>query len=505
MAFRKGDAVTHPAYGRGTVTGLRINGYEVRVGFGSFHLWVPARELTAAGGGLRIVREEPEGQEAAPPPRPEPGRASFDAILRLLTGEPEKKEPPKATPGVPAKAEPDRRKSHRPEPKYRPGAKVRPVPDMAALEAFRLGIVPLRHIKEWTVGREQEVAQVRTFLHDPAEGAILVEGAYGAGKSHLLNYLAGEAASEGFAVAMAGFDPSEATAAFPKKAYRRLVQGFSATVDGHHMDFRGFLVAVAHRPNWREVLGDHWLLGPFLTRLETGKVDEDDWEIVEARARGAGDGPTLHDYSTCANIYCNLVTALSRAAAEVLGMSGLAVLLDEAEVARNVMYRYQALRGVNFFRGLVLSANDDPALLDEERVRENSVTSGSETRLVYSGHNRAAYTTGIPAHLKVAFALTPGSLQDEFRRTRETIQRVSLDVLSMDDLRELFRRICDCFESVYGVHVGPRERDRLFRLLSTADRVTSTRRFIKGAVETLDYVRFYPEGNVEQVIVEGVG
>lgn len=498
MAFRKGDAVTHPAYGRGTVTGLRINGYEVRVGFGSFNLWVPARELTAAGGGLRVVRPEGEGEPAAPPAL-DARRASFEAILRMLTGEPE---PPKVA-GTPAPT--PRKERAKPEPKFRPGAKVRPVPDAAAIEAFRLGIVPLRHIAEWTVGREDEVRRMRAFLHDAAEGAILVEGAYGAGKSHLLNYLAREAEKEGFAVAMAGFDPSEATAAFPKKAYRRLLQGFGARVDGHHLDFRGFLVTVAHRPNWRDVLGDHWLLGPFLERLETGHVDEDDWDFVEARARGGGDGPTLHDYSTCANIYCNLLTTLGRAATEVLGLSGLAVLLDEAEVARNVMYRYQALRGVNFFRGLVLAANDDPALLDEERVRENAVTLGVETRLVYSGHNRVPYTNGIPAHLKVAFALTPGSLQDEFRRTRETIQRVELDVLSMDDLRELFRRICDCFGSVYGIHVGARERDRLFRLLSTADRVTSTRGFIKGAVEALDYVRFYPEGNVEQVIVEGVG
>ena len=81
--FRKGDAVQHAGYGRGTVTGVRIDGYEVRVVFGSYSLWIPTRELERAPGGLRMVG-------APPPPERRPGdRTSFEAILRLLTGEPE--------------------------------------------------------------------------------------------------------------------------------------------------------------------------------------------------------------------------------------------------------------------------------------------------------------------------------------------------------------------------------------------------------------------------------
>ena len=53
--FHKGDAVTHPAYGKGTVNGSRIDGFEIRVSFGAYNLWVPARELSAASGGLRLV------------------------------------------------------------------------------------------------------------------------------------------------------------------------------------------------------------------------------------------------------------------------------------------------------------------------------------------------------------------------------------------------------------------------------------------------------------------
>ncbi len=500
--FRKGDAVTHPAYGKGTVNGTRIGGFEVRVSFGAFSLWVPAKELSHAHGGLRLV----DGPAA--PEEPHHTATSFDAILRLLTGEPAPvpwagAQKPEPLPEVPAAPDARRPRKHD-RPTFRPAKAGRAVRDATAIESFRLGIVPARHIEDWTVGREAEVKALRTFLRDEAEGAILIEGQYGAGKSHLLSFMAREAESMGFAVAIAGFDPSEASAAFPKKAYRRLCQGFRAHVDGQPVDFRGFLTAVAMRPNWAEVLGDHWLLGPFLKKVAAHKADPEDWEHVEALGRGDDGRPTLHDYSTCANLYVNLLSSLSLAAADVLGMSGLAVLLDEAEIARNVLYRYQALRGVNFFRGLVLSANDDPDLLEEGFVREE-VTLGDRTRLLYSGHNPARYTAGIPCRMKVAFALTPGSLQDEFRRTRETIGRVELDVLGMDSLKALFWKIHATYEACYGVHLDAKVRDRVFRLLATADRVSSTRGFIKAAVEALDYARFFPQGDIEAIILEGVG
>lgn len=516
--FHKGDAVTHPAYGKGTVNGSRIDGFEIRVSFGAYNLWVPARELSAASGGLRLVDAPVAAIET-----PHHTATSFDAIMRLLTGQPAPDlvaEPPEPEPVVPAvtetrnkrqsakaapavATEPKRPRKHE-KPVFRPAREDRAVRDATAIEAFRLGIVPSRHIEDWTVGREVEVRALRTFLKDEGEGAILVEGQYGAGKSHLLAFLAREAEGMNFAVAMAGFDPSEASAAFPKKAYRRLCQGFRATVDGQPLDFRGFLEEAARRENWPEVVGDHWLLGPFLRKVAAGKAEQEDWEHVEGLGRGDDGRPTLHDYSTCANLYVNLLSALSRLAAEVLSMNGLAVLLDEAEVARNVLYRYQAQRGVNFFRGLVLAANDDHDLLDEVLIRQD-VTVGEITRLLYSGHNATRYTTGIPCRLKVAFALTPGSLQDEFRRTRETIGRVELDVLSMDALKALFGKIHGTYESCYGVRLEPKLRDRVFRLLATADRVSSTRGFIKAAVETMDYARFFPDGDVESVIQDAVG
>ncbi len=488
--FEKGTLVHHDAYGRGTVLATRHRGLEVQVSFSRFKLWMPERELSPLGRGVRLVEPTP------PPPQ---AAAATDAtgamgeLLGILYGQTGQTVPTSATTVAPMPLPW--------EPVFAPALPGFPMQNAAAIEAFRLGLVPTDHIDHWTVGRTWELGRIRDFLRDWAEGAIVIEGAYGAGKSHLLRYLGRDAAGLGYAVASASFDPSEATAAFPKKAFRRLVQGFRATVQGETLAFRPFLRAVAQHPKWEDVLGDHPLLSFLLHRLAKNREDESLWEWIEARWSGRRPLPTLHDYSTCANIYCNLLSGLSRAATELLGMSGLLLLLDETEVARNVIYRYQVQRGLNFFRGLIMTANDDPILLDEEIVA-GSPTTGLDTGLIYSAHNKLRYTTAIPSYLKVAFALTPGTLQNEFRRYRESIAVIELDILTPQQLHDLFDRILAAFTAVYGTTLSPRGRDRAFHLITLSGRVATTRGFIKAVVEVMDFCRFFPDQDFERLFTE---
>jgi hypothetical protein len=131
------------------------------------------------------------------------------------------------------------------------------------IESFRLGIVPERLVTEWTVGREDEVTYIRNWLELESEGTMVLEGAYGSGKSHLLLYLREKALEMGYAVAYAGFDPSEASAAFPKRTYRKIVRGFKVRFDGETYGFRGFIEQIALRAG-DESLGDHFYLGPII-------------------------------------------------------------------------------------------------------------------------------------------------------------------------------------------------------------------------------------------------
>lgn len=481
----RGAIVVHPRFGRGTVKDLKNKGFEALVRFTRLTIWVPVSELQPTGHGIRLIGEQGT-ENSEPAPRP-----SVYDIIRMLIG---KREESGAKGNSGGQA----------EPRYRGISPKWTVAAHSDIEAFRLGIVPSSRVEEWTVGRDDEIQRLREFLENEAEGAILIEGAYGAGKTHLLQFLALQARRLGFAVAVAGFDPSEVAAAFPKRVYRNLLRGFSAIVGHREVDFRGFMWELAKSGKWREVLSGHWAFEPFLTLLEKDNVEESEWAWLEGRDGSVSYWlPTLHDHTTCANIYCNLLSGLSRAAAHVFDLRGLAILLDEAEVAQNVIYSYQFYRGLNFFRGLIMTANDDPVLIEERVNRHDDVYRGEISRLIYSGHRPVRYTSGVPSLLKVAFALTPKTLSRELKNYRDSMDTLSLKILPASDLRRLFGRICDRFCEVYGVNLTTTERERVYRLVSR--NVLSTREFIKATVEALDALRFYPHVPLEQLLEAEIG
>lgn len=460
--FKKGARVRHTIHGEGLVLGHRHRGLEVKVSFGryGYRVWVRADELEPWGEGLKLVGGAGEDKTVM----------GTDALKHAVS------------------------------PRAGGCRKSRPSRDMSVLEALRTGLVPPSDIEQWTVGREAEFRALRKFLHESSEGVILLEGTYGAGKTHFLEYLRHAAVQERFAVAFSGVNFQEATVAFPKKLWRNLAKGFSAQVDGERLDLRGFLRAVARRENWERVLGRHFALGPLLRLLSEGRDTSEMWEWLEGGGRHQSivHFPTLWDHTTCANVYCNLITALSRAAVELLDLEGLMVLIDEAEMSRTVRYGYHLRRGMNFFKGLMFAANDEPALIEEGIEKREGNYRGMRTDLVYSGHLKVRFTSGIPSFLKVAIALTPDSLQREMRGFRSTIDVVHLDILSYDELSHLLEKMCDTYRACYGLTLSRRERDRVFRHLTQHWKISTTRQFIKGAMEFLDYYRFYPDMDLFQ-------
>ncbi len=138
-------------------------------------------------------------------------------------------------------------------------------------------------------------------------------------------------------------------------------------------------------------------------------------------------------------------------------------------------------------------------------MRGEAWSYGRESNLVYSGHRPVRYTAGVPSLMKVAFALTPGTLRQELKRYRDTMDHVAVDPLPPADLRRLFSLVCDRFQAVFGVRLTMREREEVYRLVCHDSRVQSTREFIKATVEALDGLRFYPQVPLGEVLSEGVG
>ena len=431
----------HARWHRGVIVDLRHKGFEALVRFGSDSRWVRASELRSTEKEARPVVEVPRIRAArmARERDADPGRVQE---LRGL------------------------------------------------FEAFRLGIVPHSAIVEWTVGRDKEVDGIKAWLADQAYGSLVLEGAYGTGKTHLLELLYARALEMGYAVTRVGFDPSEAPAAFPKRVYRRAVRAVRVQVDGATLDFRGALREAARRGT--EPLEGHPFLAGAMERIRSGAMTDAEWEEIEGKDSGAGAVTGLYDYTTSANIYCNILSGLGNLFVRGLGTLGFLLLLDEVETAQTWLYHYHWRRGLNFFQGLSLTANDHPELLDEVVEKRKTAHRGVETGLVYSGHNPVPYLWSLPSYLKVVFAITPGAFTKRFLDWHPEQPVVTLPSLPADSLGQLFERLADAYELVHGAALDRKGRDMLRSVAQRRSQDGTTRVTIKAMIEALDFVRFHP-------------
>ena len=372
--------------------------------------------------------------------------------------------------------------------------------DIMVIEAFRLGIVPYNAIEAWTQGRSRELASIREWLNDLGQGTLIIEGPYGSGKTHFLHHLYATAIRSRYAVSLTGLDPSESTAAVPKRIYRRIVKNLKVPIGDEQVGFRALMRIIAENIDSNPV-ADHPYFGDLINELRNGDLQENTWAWIEGREAVKGKYGTLWDFTTVANIYCHMLSCIGWLIVKVLDLDGFLILFDEVETTKSMSYQYQFVRGLNFFRGLSMVANDEPVLL-EEKVIKDVVRKGKETGLVYSGHFPIPYLYRIPSYLKVVFAITPAVLTSEFRKWRSTVPVLELDSLSVDDLRRLFDTFVKHYQKVYGIHINPSDRRRYFRILLQRCGYTSTRIFIKSMVELLDFIRFYPQTNTEAILGE---
>ncbi len=359
------------------------------------------------------------------------------------------------------------------------------------VEAFRLGIVPFDCLDGFTFGRDAELHRIAQWLSDPASGVLVLTGEYGSGKTHLLHHLYAQALQGGFAVSMVQMDPGEAPFHKPKRVYGQIVKTLRFR-DRATGSLEGFRVMV-RRLFAAGVLADH----PFFRQVMRTDQDELVWEWIEAGHQQPRPSqwtfnsygqtinyywslPGLYDYATAANVYCNLLSALSWAGRKVLNLKGLLILFDESESLAITDTSYQWEKGYNFLRALIRLAGNDPVLVGHP----------AETGLVYCNVGRASATSFAfrqPSHLKLMFALTPdfpnfpvggGSGKDW----------LVLEQLQDSILSQVFEQIVGLYCKAFSVRASSTPSSNVLRRL--LKRCGSTRRFVKGTVEALDLARF---------------
>jgi hypothetical protein len=375
------------------------------------------------------------------------------------------------------------------------------------VEAFRLGIVPLKDVESFTFGRELELKQAEDGLERLRQGlgdVLLVEGDYGAGKTHLLEHIHHQALARGMVVSRVEFDPVDVAPNRPKRVYRELVHNLrwitAPGADARHVagehGFRDLLQLGCNLP-----MDDHVFFQPVLRKLARPAVRrhrhrnadvlaEVFWQMIEGestkeyavqssspyRIAGGQAIPALYDFSTAGDFYCYIISGLSHICRE-LGLHGLVLLIDEAETVTHLWDIIAFTRGMSFIEGLIRTANNDPEL---KKI---------DSRLV---HNRVRTTPYIyrDARIFLVIATTPQPHDYTYlKMTNYARNRLGLARLGDRALGDAFARLIAVYRQAYpGFELPENEQQRL-REFAFRRKGEGTRHFVKLCVEALDLRR----------------
>ncbi len=437
---RRRRLVSHPVFGEGEVLDTRWHGTELLVHFQSgLRLWLPTQRV-------RLLSKLDE----AVPGEAQPGFAAIDRVQALRM-----------------------------------------------IEAFRLGIVPHQDVESFTFGRDKQIEVLDAALANLARGngdVFMVEGEYGTGKTHLLEYIHHRALASGMVTSLVQFDPAEVSPHRPKRVYREVVHNLRYIKEQTEHGFRDLLrAAVALDMN------DHAFLGPVLAKLrrtDPGHIQSEVlWQWIEGestkeyatelkspyRVKGGQRIPALYDFSTAADQYCNIFSALSWMARE-LGMKGLVLLVDEAETVTHLWDIMYLAKSVNFMDGLVRTAQNDP---DLKRIND---------RMVHNKVKPVPYIYREPS-LLVVFATTPSPYDYAYIKLANRIKhRVELEPLEERALYDAFSTMVMIYCRAHpGFEIPELEQKRVLREASRRN-IEGVRAFIKFSIEALDVARLRAQG-----------
>lgn len=372
-----------------------------------------------------------------------------------------------------------------------------------ALEALRLGVVPRHGLAAITVGRGAELARIGRVLSGEPAGMLVLEGSYGAGKSHMLELTAELARDRGYGVATASFDPVEVPPSHPLRLYRALMESL------HWPDGARGLAPLFERLDAGQAPEHRWLSAAhFAWSLDAGvhpTLPGDVMDFVTGRRRAypgplakrlrrAGyTGPRplgLPDYRTFGQVMAHLLSGVG-AWARAAGHRGLVVVLDEAEYLDRLEPTGRAFARAVLSHLAVAALPDDALAFDPAELRAGG----------HAAHRALSPRAVGDPSLVVVAAVTPAPsvsavLEGIFARPS---QRLSLRSLRPSVLPALAERVGRLAMMAYPELAAARRRpglsERLTAVLADAfasGAIQSPRQAARFVVEFYDHLRWEP-------------
>jgi hypothetical protein len=373
-----------------------------------------------------------------------------------------------------------------------PKAQLDKISSIRLLEAFRLGVVPHQDIEHFTFGRAYEIEELENAykgLTAGKGGVCLIEGAYGSGKTHLLEYARHLSLKKGLVTAYCELSTQETPLHRPKRVYRELVYNMRFIKEGYEYHYRDLLRLMSGLD-----IDDHCFYSPVfktLNHIDEGHLmSEVFWQWIEGESTkeyaidpsapfkvpGGQKIPALYDFSTAADYYSFILTGLSNFIYRS-GMGGLVVIMDEVETVARIWEYAAYSRGLQFLEGLILSAFNDKTL---KRI---------DQRLI---HNRVRPTpyTYRDAHMLLILAMTPTHGLRGMEQVMELVkQRMFLRKFSKPELEIIYNHLIEVYKVAYPeFELALSRRDNVFHAALKRGS-GELREFIKFSVEAFDWLR----------------
>jgi hypothetical protein len=373
-----------------------------------------------------------------------------------------------------------------------PKAQLDQISSKRLLEAFRLGVVPHQDIEQFTFGRAYEINEMEQKLEALRRGSgdvYLIEGAYGSGKTHLLEYARHMSLKKGFVTAYCELSTQETPLHRPKRVYRELMYNLRYIKDNSEYHYRDLL-----RMSAPLGIADHCFLTPVLKRLQQDNNEElmreVFWQWIEGestkkyaidpvapfRVRGGQKIPALYDFSTATDFYTYILTGLSYLINK-LNLGGLVIILDEVETVTRIWDYGAYTRGLHFLEGLILSA------YDREELKK------VDTRLIHNQVRPTPYIYKEP-HILLILSMTPVHGFRGIEYIKSLIEDKSfLRQFNKTELEIIYDNLIHVYECAYpDFQVELSRRENIFNAASHRGS-GELREFIKFSVEAFDWLR----------------
>lgn len=368
------------------------------------------------------------------------------------------------------------------------------------IEAFRLGIVPYYGVEDFTFGRRREIRRIErefeTFKRDGGN-IFLIEGEYGTGKTHLMDYISLYALKNKFAISRIELDPFDVAPYKPRRVYREIVRNLSFIKDGTTYDFKGLL----RLSKEIRLPKSHLFFSKVIDLLKRDENEALLWDWIEGEETPREylnfwhkwKLPVILNHRSAVDIISYLLSGVGYIVKK-MRVNGLVLLIDEGETLFHLYSRLTGEFGFSLYKGLVHTTLGDKRLLNFKLKGFTDLGIGvlDENGFVHSGVRATPYLYKTPSRIFLILSITPtpSLYYEKVSSLFPSRKKISLGNLEREEYEKMFNKIIKIYAKAYKTKFPSDRIERIKKRVMSIYR-KGLRPFLKSTIEELDILRHY--------------